>query len=212
MKIRPSARSAVTLLRWCTSALGVLVMALSTPLAYYYGKPLLEPATPQPSDVIVLLSSGQISGPWLTPDAMQRTAGALLLYRRQYAPLIISSGSTGSGDDQAGAQADWLVLAGVPAASILVERQSTRTRESVVEISKIMRQRGLRSAVVVTSQMDVPRVRLAFARLGIAPSFLAVPEFKTPPPGTFLYTGYQSFYHATYEYAALLLYKWKGWI
>jgi uncharacterized SAM-binding protein YcdF (DUF218 family) len=74
-----------------------------------------------------------------------------------------------------------------------------------------MRDRGFRSAVIVTSQMDVPRVRLVFAKLGRSVSFLAVPEFGAPRE--LLYTrGFDVLYHASYEYAALILYKLNGWI
>jgi hypothetical protein len=63
----------------------------------------------------------------------------------------------------------------------------------------------------VTSELDVPRVRRVFEKMGIPVSFLAVPEFK--PPEKLLYvSGFSFFYHATYEYAALAFYKLKGWI
>ncbi len=184
-----------------------------TPLAYLVGKPLLEHAEPSPSDVIVLLSSGQLSRRWLTPDASQRTLGALLLYRKAYAPVIISSGSQkAEGLDQAGLQAQWLQMAGVPASAIIVEDRSTRTYESAREVAGIMRQRGWRTAVVVTSQLDVPRVRLVFRKMGVTCSFLAVPEFSPPRGPLFLSSGYPFLYHSMYEYAALALYKMRGWI
>lgn len=126
--------------------------------------------------------------------------------------MIISSGSQHQrGLGQAELQADWLTRAAVPARAILVEGRSTRTYESCIEVSGIMRDHGWNSAVIVTSQMDVPRVRLVFAKLGISASFLAVPEFG-PPKGLLYTRGFDVFYHASYEYAALILYKLKGWI
>jgi uncharacterized SAM-binding protein YcdF (DUF218 family) len=196
-------------LLWMVAGVAVFV---STPLAYYYGTPLLEPAITRKADVIVLLSSGQIDDNWLTPDAAQRLLGALKLYRDNFAPVIISSGSQHQrGLGQAELQADWLTRAAVPASAILVEGRSTRTYESCIEVSGIMRDHGWNSAVIVTSQMDVPRVRLVFAKLGISASFLAVPEFG-PPKGLLYTRGFDVFYHASYEYAALILYKFKGWI
>jgi len=184
-----------------------------TPLAYFIGRPLLERVEPRPSDVIVLLSSGQLSRQWLTPDASQRTLGALLLYRKGFAPVIVSSGShLAEGLDQAGLQAEWLRLAGVPESAILIEDRSTRTYESAREVAGIMRQRGWRTAVVVTSQLDVPRVRLVFRKMGVPVSFLAVPEFSPPRGPLFLSTGYPFLYHSMYEYAALVVYRARGWI
>jgi uncharacterized SAM-binding protein YcdF (DUF218 family) len=207
---RDSSKNAICLVRWALLAIGLFFTLVCTPLAFYYGVPLLQRTLPSPSDVIVLLSSGCISGRWVTPDGMQRTAGALLLYRQRYAPIIVSSGSQRN-CDQAGIQSEWLKLAGVPEEAIIVERQSTRTYESGQQVSKIMRQRGLRSAVVVASELDVPRVRLVFEKMGMPVSFLAVPEFK-PPEKLLSVSGFSFFCHATYEYAALTFYKLKGWI
>src|SRR5271167_3485427 len=96
------------------------LMAL-TPLAYYYGNPLREPSQPQPSDVIVLLSHGQLDGQWLSPEGAQRTWAALQLYKSGFGPVIISSGSSHGNLDQAGLQAKWLMLAGVPNQAIIIE-------------------------------------------------------------------------------------------
>ena len=66
--------------------------------------------------------------------------------------------------------------------------------------------------MIVTSELDVPRVRGVFRKLGYSNlSFQQVPEFA-PPDALFYLSGWRAFYHATYEYAALALYKWKGWI
>jgi uncharacterized SAM-binding protein YcdF (DUF218 family) len=76
-----------------------------------------------------------------------------------------------------------------------------------------MTQHAWHSAVIVTSQMDVPRVRLLFGKLGVAASFLAVPEFRKPDNFHFFRrAAFDISYKATYEYAALVLYKLKGCI
>ena len=197
------------LIGWIVVVLGLITL---TPLAYYYGNPLREPSRPQPSDVIVLLSHGQLDDQWLSPEGAQRTWAALKLYRSGFAPRIISSGSSHGGLDQAGLQAKWLMLAGVPSQAILVERQSSRTYQSALEVVKILKANGWQSAVIVTSELDVPRVRGVFRKLGYSNlTFQQVPEFG-PPTGIYYHSGWRAFYHSTYEYAGLLLYKWKGWI
>jgi len=162
--------------------------------------------------VIILLSHGQVDDQWLSPEGAQRTWAALQLYKSGFAPVIISSGSSHLGLDQAGLQAKWLVLAGVPSQAILIERRSSRTYSSVLEVIKILRAHGWQSAVIVTSELDVPRVRGVFRKLGFSNvSFQQVPEFG-PPRGIYYHSGWRAFYHSTYEYAGLILYKWKGWI
>ncbi len=191
----------------------VLCLITLTPLAYYYGSPLREPSRPQPSDAIVLLSHGQLDDRWLSPEGAQRTWAALKLYKSGYAPVIISSGSSHGVSGQASLQAKWLQLAGVPSQAILVESKSSRTYESAIEVIKILKANGWHSAVIVTSEMDVPRVRGVFRKLGFSNlSFQQVPEFGPPSGISYYHSGWRAFYHATYEYAGLVVYKWKGWI
>jgi uncharacterized SAM-binding protein YcdF (DUF218 family) len=212
MELYRTARgSAVRRLIW--AALAIYLLLTATPLAWYYGAPLYVSPDARKSDVIVLMSSGQIDADWLTPDAAQRTLGALKLFREEYAPAIISSGSQhGAGLGQAELQAAWLERAGVPAGAVVVESRSTRTYESAVEVKRIMAEHGWKSAVIVTSQMDVPRIRLVFRKLGVAASYLPVPEFKKPRGFDYFRSAMALSYHATYEYAGLAYYKLKGWI
>jgi len=202
---------AIHLMGWAAIA---ALLVTQIPLAYYYGSPLRDGSHPRRSDVIVLLSHGQLADAWLSPVGAQRTLAALRLYKSGYAPKIISSGSQlADGRDQAGLQARWLILAGVPSDAIIIEQKSSRTRESVVEVLKLLNKNGWQSALMVTSELDVPRVRALFRKLGFDNlSFQEVPEFGTPSGQPYYPTGWQAFYHATYEYAGLILYKWKGWI
>ena len=188
------------------------LLAASSRLSHYYAQPLASDGIPQPSDVIVLMSHGQYGREWLSSVGAQRTLGALKLYREGYAPAIISSGSNPSRNwDQAALQAGWLEKAGVPPGAIVVESASRRTRESAVEVARLMRQRGWRSLVIVVSQLDAPRVALVFRKEGLSPSFLEVPEAGLPADWFGVsYAGV--FYHATYEYAGLVYYWWRGWI
>jgi len=170
-------------------------------------------ADARPSDAIVLLSSGQIDADWLTPDAAQRVLGALRLYREGYARAIVSSGSQhANGLRQAELQAAWLERAGVPRQAIVIENRSTRTYESGAEVKRIMVAHGWKSSVIVTSQMDVPRIRLVFRKLGVAVTCLPVPEFQRPRGPDYFRSAMALAYHATYEYAGLIYYKLRGWI
>jgi uncharacterized SAM-binding protein YcdF (DUF218 family) len=196
-------------LKWIAGAAAILyILFTATPLADLYSAPLYTPADAQPSDVIVLMSSGPIGGEWVTPDAAQRTWGALKLYKARYAPFVISAG----GVPQAATQAAMLKTGGVPPEAIALERSLT-THLSAVGVARIMGERGWRSAVVVTSEMDVPRVHGVFRKLGIATSFLPVPEFDKPQHFHFFRrAAFDISFHATYEYLGLVDYKWHGWI
>ncbi len=193
----------------------LFLIVILTPLSYYLGEPLREPSDPRKSDAIVLFSSGQIDGTWLTPDATQRTVGALLLYRSGLAPVIVTSGSQHAlGLRQAEIEAEWLERAGVPRDALVVENRSGRTYTSVLEVRRLMAERGWRSALIVTSDLDIPRIRLICRRLEMNVSFLGVPLEPPPRPYRLLYatSGLPVFHHALYEYAALAFYKLRGWI
>ena len=60
--------------------------------------------------------------------------------------------------------------------------------------------------------MDVPRVRGVFRKLGVDATYLPVPEFKRPRGLDYFRSAMALAYHATYEYAALIYYKLRGWI
>ena len=105
----------IRVLKWIGgSAVILYILFTATPLADLYSAPLYTPADARPSDVIVLMSSGAIGEEWVTPDAAQRTWGALKLYKARYAPLVISAG----GVPQAGTQAAMLKTGGVPPEAI----------------------------------------------------------------------------------------------
>jgi uncharacterized SAM-binding protein YcdF (DUF218 family) len=194
---------------WVSAMLVFVGLLLATtPLADVYSAPLIAAPNPQKSDVIVLLSSGLIDPEWLTTDGAQRTWGALKLYTEHYAPKIISCGNP-----PASIQAAMLMRAGVPKSAIIVENVASNTHWSAVAVARIMKDHDWRSAVIVTSQMDVPRVRLVFAKVGVETSFLPVPEFRKPMDFHFFRnSAFDISYHATYEYAALISYRWHGWL
>jgi uncharacterized SAM-binding protein YcdF (DUF218 family) len=210
--VSSSAKKFKGIVLWILILFGFILTAAASRLATLIADPLVLHAVPQKSDVIVLMSHGQTGPEWLSPIGAQRTIGALKLYQDGYAPVIISSGSNPERSwDQAGLQAQWLARAGVPPSAILIERQSHRTYESAVEVSRIMQANNWKSLVVVVSTLDAPRVRAVFRKLQFEPSFLEVPE--TGPPKDWFSFGYLGLsYHAAYEYLGLVYYRYHGWI
>ena len=102
-----------------------------------------------------------------------RLEGALRLYRQGRAPVIIVTGG-GEGDwDEAAAMADWLAGQGVPRDAIITENASATTRDSGVNVARIMRERGLKSALVCSQWFHVARARLCLRQEGV--STLAAP-------------------------------------
>ncbi|HLZ48012.1 MAG TPA: YdcF family protein [Candidatus Limnocylindria bacterium] len=109
----------------------------------------------RPADVIVALSG----------DTGARTETAVDLWRRAYAPLIIFSGAS---EDPNSAPSGELMkrqalALGVPEAAILVEPSSSTTQENAHEVANLMKARGLKAAILVTSPYHQRRAANLFA-------------------------------------------------
>lgn len=108
------------------------------------------------SDVIVAISG----------DTGPRVDMAVRLWSEGYAPLILFSG--GSLDPQSVSSAEIMkreaTHLGVPESAILVEPASATTEENAVRVAELMRQQGLRSAILVTSPYHQRRASYLFGR------------------------------------------------
>ena len=108
------------------------------------------------SDAIVAISG----------DTGARAETAITLWKQGYAPLLIFSG--GSSDPASVASAELMkrtaVAAGVPANAIVVEGTSATTEENAQRVAELMKNRGLKSAILVTSPYHQRRAAILFER------------------------------------------------
>lgn len=97
-----------------------------------------------------------------------RLARALDVFERGDAGWVLVSGGRGvEGHEEADVMAAWLVARGVPSERIIVDRDGWTTWHTARNTRRILEERGLASAVIVTSYYHVPRARLAFERAGV---------------------------------------------
>jgi uncharacterized SAM-binding protein YcdF (DUF218 family) len=82
---------------------------------------------------------------------------------------VITTGGNQTGDrfTEAEASANYLIDAVVPAESIVQENTGSTTRESLIEVSNIMKSRGLQSVLIVTDPYHSLRSRLIAQDLGL---------------------------------------------
>ncbi|CAB3764208.1 hypothetical protein LMG29739_04276 [Paraburkholderia solisilvae] len=73
--------------------------------------------------------------------------------------------------------AAWLVNAGIPANSIIVDTEGNDTWATAQHASNWMRKHRLSSAMVVTQYFHVPRTMLALKRFGVSEVNGAYPPF-----------------------------------
>jgi uncharacterized SAM-binding protein YcdF (DUF218 family) len=96
------------------------------------------------------------------------------LYRQGLFPDVIVSGGVGSeGFDEAEVMKRYLVERGVPEGHIHVDSGGATTHLTARNASRMMRENGWRSAMVVTQYFHVPRMGLALKRSGVTPVFSA---------------------------------------
>ena len=114
---------------------------------------------PQNADAIVVLGHAVDEqgnpGPWLT----ERLQKAIQLYDSGYAPYIILTGGTGPMDTVAVSHimADYVLAAGIPVASILIEDNSNNTYENFNMTYNIATELNIQSIIVVTNGFHMYR-------------------------------------------------------
>lgn len=159
--------------------LGCLLWAMSTPLV---ANRLVQPlergvSIPQPlmGDVMILLCGGiNEKAPDLTGkgtpsgDALWRVVTAARAFRKIHLPIIVSGGAPArGGTPESVITGRFLIDLGVPAEMIIEERQSRDTSENARYCKEILKQRGFRNPILVTSGLHMKRSVLAFERVGV---------------------------------------------
>ncbi len=163
---------------------GFVSYALRYPLESRYA-PLRNPAHAEPYDAIVVLTAGSIAATGLIPfpsvdgEMFRRLDEAWRLYRLRPKPIIVSGGHVNPftpprGENQIAR--DYLVLWGVPQRDVIAEDKSRDTFESAIEVEKLLRAKGWRRYLLVTSAVHMPRSMLAFSAKAPEP---------IPAPGDF---------------------------
>jgi len=198
---------------WTLAAYGTAVaLILYSPVADWLVRPLVVQGDIRPADAIVVLSA------WATPDRILNEPGvwrsleAGRLYRRGLAPVIVVTGRSPSGDggDPSLAISELLQEVGVPERAIELERVSSNTHESAVNIGRMFVARHWGRILLVTDAAHMRRARGAFLHEGMtvspAPSMPWVLWWEQP------HDRYRKFDAGMHEYGGLLYYWWRGWI
>jgi len=188
----------------------------------------IRPAESLPrADAIVVL--GGVTSPAITPrvtvevgDAFDRLLHGIRLWRAGRAPVIVLSGGgipslVGSDVPEAERLRILAEEQGVDPAALLLEVKSRNTHENAVFTAQILRQRGLRSTILVTSAAHMWRAQAVFAKQGLAPFPAPTDVRVTPKPLTLVQLlpnadALRASSMAMKEYVGFLAYWLRGWI
>jgi uncharacterized SAM-binding protein YcdF (DUF218 family) len=202
---------------------GIVGYALRYPLESRY-RPLLDPAKIPPYDAIVVLTSSMIPADGLIPFPtideymFRRLDEAWRLYRIQPKPIVVSGGHvnpfTPDRDENRIAR-DFLIRWGVPKNDVIAEDKSRDTFESAVEIEKLLKKRGWKRYLLVTSAVHMPRSMLAFSAKAPepipAPGDFSLSEFELGPLDFLPNEGVaRRIYISLHEYIGLVNYYWRA--
>jgi len=163
-------------------------------LEWWYSK---KPLPASDADAIVILS-GAANPPkphrpvvHLGRDSYARCRHGAWLYNTWKAlPVAVCGGRPGAGEDVESLAAymkDFLVAEGVPEEKIIKEEGSSTTHENALFVAPMLRERGLRTIVLVTDGWHMPRAAASFRAQGLkvipAPATLRSARFEGPLSG-----------------------------
>ncbi len=101
--------------------------------------------------------------------------------------LLLSAGGPESGEP---VEADWgaslYLRLGVPADRVVLERESRNTRENAERSALVVRERGWKTLLLVTSAMHMPRAAAAFRKAGLEVDLLPVDRRYGAKDGSWL--------------------------
>ena len=119
------------------------------------------------ADAIVVLGAAQYNGR-PSPVLEARLRHAVDLYRRGLAGTLIVTGGQAPGDtvSEAVVSQRWAQKEGVPARAILVTSGMT-TRESMRDVARLMKERGMREAILVSDPFHMLRLKLLAKEMGL---------------------------------------------
>jgi uncharacterized SAM-binding protein YcdF (DUF218 family) len=119
------------------------------------------------ADAIVVLGAAQYNG-HPSPVLEARLEHAVDLYRRGLASTLIVTGGQAPGDtvSEAVVSRRWAAKAGVPARAILTTSGMT-TRESMSDVARLMKQRGMHDAILVSDPFHMLRLKLLAREMGL---------------------------------------------
>lgn len=213
-------------------ALGyALVSAYAVPHAVerWIGAPFhpLTPADVPPGrSVVVLLGSGSFrrldwsDAKMSVPDpiGLERTLEAARVFRLVQPDFVISSGGVIDpevAEDPAGeTMKEALVRLGVPPDRIIVERQSTNTRDEAQLVAAMLPSLGVKHVILVTSSIHMRRAAGMFRAVGIEviPAISRQPDYLDPSFSLLpTEAGLRTSALVVHELAGLTYYWLKGW-
>ena len=165
MKYQKKPRSVFRKLR--TIALLLLaagILCYGALVAFVYYQEVHVPLSEDIADALIVLGAQVQPTGEPSVQLAWRLEAALAVFRQNPVPIVVSGGQGGNEPRPEGeVMRDWLIEKGVPPEQILVDGESTNTRENIRHAISLLKGRDISQIRIVTSDYHLPRA-LAIAR------------------------------------------------
>lgn len=193
-------------------AVAAYLLVFQTPFIWLVARPLRISARPVPADAIVVFAGGVGESGRAGGGYQERVKQAVDLYRDGYATHIIFSSGFVFAFQEADVMRALAIENGVPPPAIELETHAANTYQNVLFSSRIAKEHGWRRVLLVSSPYHMRRALLTWHH--VAPAVAVVP---TPVPVSQFYShaygaSLEQIRGILQEYAAIVVYWWRGWI
>ncbi len=188
------------------------LLLFQTPLVWLLARPLRIVDTPQQADCIVVFAGGVGESGKAGGGYQERVKQATELYHQGYARHLVFSSGFVFAFPEAEIMRALAVDNGVPASAIELETRAANTRENVVFSQRILNANGWKRVLLVSSPYHMRRATLTWRKAAPDVSVVATPapisQFYAHDRGASL----EQMRGIVQEYAAIVMYWWRGWI
>ena len=139
------------------------------------------------ADAVVVLGGGSqygwLSRPNVRPEDLEssRLAAGARVWLAGRAPVVVLTGGGARGVSEARRMASAITRLGVPDSVLLLEERSRDTRGNAQFTAALVQPRGVRTILLVTSSLHMPRAALLFREAGFHVIPVPVPERSNRP-------------------------------
>jgi uncharacterized SAM-binding protein YcdF (DUF218 family)/glycosyltransferase involved in cell wall biosynthesis len=184
-----------------------------SPLPWMLAEPLRGADAPKPVDAIVVLGGGVGESGNSTQGYDERVRKAVDLYRAGLAGTIIFSSGYISSYREPELMKTLALSLGVPEKAIILETRAASTRENGVNVSAILKEKGWRSILLVTSPYHMRRATAVFDKtapgLDVARAPVTDSLYYAKRRAGMTLSQLNGILH---EYLAIVVYRLKGWL
>lgn len=190
----------------------LFLLVFQTPLLWIVAEPLRVVDRPRRADAIAVFAGGAGESGTAGGGYQERVRQAVDLYQAGYAPRLIFSSGFVFAFREAEVMRGLAIDLGVPSDAIILEERAGSTYENVAFVRDIARRDGARHVLLVSSPYHMRRALLTWRKQ--APDIQVI---ATPVPNSQYYlhrygASFQQIRGIAWEYAAILFYRWNGWL